>query len=623
MSSTRRPHLLYIAFAFPPSTASSVYRAVAVPNEFAAAGWDVTVLTIDGGIWSEVSGRDNELLRSVHERIRVVRISDGGSEEAGRGDLRRFSALRVEAPYLWNKVLELRSRRYFPERYHGLWLRHARAAAASIHAERPVDLAMASASPYVSFEVARSLPGVPYVLDYRDAWAFHTFSGKENFRANSRAGRLEASLLRGAAQVWFVNKPILEEYARRYPFARAQMREVPNGFDPQPGHRKPSIDAVERPTFGYLGTIPHVNTPLRPLCAGWRKAFGVDHGGTQPRARAIIRGKLSSSGRVSADVLELFDDMKEHGFEYQGPISKRDVAGFYQSVNALILLLPGGEYVTGGKTAEYVASGLPIVSVHDLSNATTDLLRHYPLWFPAESLTEDGISKAFESALEYLRSPDQERADAAWTYGQKFLRSHMLKPVITELAELVGGSSSLKEHVRPEPNGERVDGAAHGFGEEDREESSSQGQLRIGVIAADSETAPRFVEHLSQRLDSVTHSSPLVWSAYPQAKDAGSIALAAPTLDPRIRMLLKPLMTTPAPIRLVGRLIERSILARRFAREVLKCREVEALVQNADVIVAGDEIAIRAVWQLRTRSTAELVYGPAALIHACRKATDT
>ena len=51
-----KPHLLYIAFAFPPSTASSVYRCTAVANAFAEDGWDVTVLTLDSNIWSEISG---------------------------------------------------------------------------------------------------------------------------------------------------------------------------------------------------------------------------------------------------------------------------------------------------------------------------------------------------------------------------------------------------------------------------------------------------------------------------------------------------------------------------------------------------------------------------------------
>jgi hypothetical protein len=96
-----KPHLLYIAFAFPPSTASSVYRCTAVANAFAEDGWDVTVLTVDPQVWSEISGVDEKLAESVHPDIRVVAVDDGGAEEPAKGDLRRYSRFRIEAPYLW------------------------------------------------------------------------------------------------------------------------------------------------------------------------------------------------------------------------------------------------------------------------------------------------------------------------------------------------------------------------------------------------------------------------------------------------------------------------------------------------------------------------------------------
>ena len=115
-----RPHLLYIAFAFPPSTASSVYRCTAVANAFAQDGWDVTVLTVDPEVWSEISGVDEKLAESIDPAIRVVAVDDGGAEESAKGNLRRYSRFRIEAPYLWKEVLRRRSSRDFPEDFHGL-----------------------------------------------------------------------------------------------------------------------------------------------------------------------------------------------------------------------------------------------------------------------------------------------------------------------------------------------------------------------------------------------------------------------------------------------------------------------------------------------------------------------
>jgi glycosyltransferase involved in cell wall biosynthesis len=429
-----KPHLLYVAFAFPPSTASSVYRCTAVANAFAEDGWDVTVLTLDRNIWSEISGVDQKLADSVDPRIRVVQVDDGGSEELARGDLRRFSRLRIEAPYLWKEVARRRGRKDFPEDFHGAWLEPASAAARDIHAEKPVDLIMASASPYVAFGVARCLAGVPYIMDYRDAWAFNTITGAEDFSPGSARGQLEARFLAEAAGSWFVNDRIRDEYASRYPGSAATMRVVANGFDPQPGHAPPAVRQTRHPRFGYLGTLQYVNMPMTEFLQGWGQAFPRPEGG----AEAVFRGKLSASGAAGAEILETFGSGTRNGLSYEGPISKRDVARFYGTVDALLLLLSTGKYVTGGKTAEYLATGLPIVSVHDLGNAATELLRDYPLWFPAKDLTPAGIAAALQACAEALAQPDSAAWQAAWEYGQQFARSAILAPVISDLRRLVG-----------------------------------------------------------------------------------------------------------------------------------------------------------------------------------------
>lgn len=438
-----KPHLLYIAFAFPPSTASSVYRCTAVANAFAEDGWDVTVLTLDRNIWSEISGIDQKLAESVDPRIRIVQVDDGGAEEPARGDLRRFSRLRIEAPYLWKELARRRGRKDFPEDFHGAWLAPASEAARRIHGEHKVDLVMASASPYVAFGVARALEGVPYIMDYRDAWAFNTITGAEDFAPDSQRGQLESRFLAEAAGSWFVNDRIRDEYAARYPGASAAMRVVANGFDPQPGHAAPAVRQTESPRFGYLGTLQYVNMPMEEFLQGWAQAF------PEPgAAEAVFRGKLSASGAAGAEILETFGAGTRNGLSYEGPISKRDVTRFYGSVDALLLLLSTGKYVTGGKTAEYLATGLPIVSVHDLGNAATELLRDYPLWFPAKDLSPEAIAAALRECADALAHPDPAAWQAAWGYGQQFARSAILGPVMAELRELIGRPAAAAEDQR-------------------------------------------------------------------------------------------------------------------------------------------------------------------------------
>ncbi|RAN79307.1 hypothetical protein B5P43_15455 [Bacillus sp. SRB_336] len=427
-----KPHLLYIAFSFPPSTASSVYRCTAVANAFVAQGWDVTVVTLSANIWSEISGTDPGLIDSMDPRVKLVHVDDGGAEEPNRRDLRRYSRLRIEAPYLWKELFRRRHVGDFPEDFHGLWFGPAGRAAQAVHRKRPANLVMATASPYISFKVARSIGSVPYVLDYRDAWAFNTFTGKEVHSVDSAKGILEADYLRNALQVWFVNEPIRNEYARRYADSAARMRVVPNGFDPQPGHARPSARITRAPRYGYLGTLQYTAVPLQEFLAGWDMAAAGRAGGS-----AVFRGKLSPTGLVPADVLETFNSGIHDGLSYEGPISKRDVASFYQTLDALLLILPPGKFVTGGKTAEYLATGLPIISIHDLDSAATEMLREYPLWFPAKDLRPESIADAIRECGAALANPDRHRWDAAWDYGQQFARNRVLIPAIEDLGAAV------------------------------------------------------------------------------------------------------------------------------------------------------------------------------------------
>ncbi|MCR6703948.1 MAG: hypothetical protein NVV66_04415 [Cellulomonas sp.] len=93
---TRPPHLLYLAWGFPPSRAGGVYRALATVNAFAAAGWDVTVVTASRETFERYTGADASLEERVDPRVVVRRIPFAWP--AQDTDVRRYGALRVALP---------------------------------------------------------------------------------------------------------------------------------------------------------------------------------------------------------------------------------------------------------------------------------------------------------------------------------------------------------------------------------------------------------------------------------------------------------------------------------------------------------------------------------------------
>ncbi len=112
---------------------------------------------------------------------------------------------------------------------------------------------------------------------------------------------------------------------------------------------------------------------------------------------------------------------------------KTEVGNLYATWDVLLLVLGSGRYVTSGKVFEYLATGLPIVSVHDPGNAATDVLRGYPSWFPAASLAPADIAAALSAAMQAAQAHDEARFAAGRQFAEQYRRDRQLLPRIAEL----------------------------------------------------------------------------------------------------------------------------------------------------------------------------------------------
>jgi glycosyltransferase involved in cell wall biosynthesis len=432
-----RPHLLYVAWGFPPCRSGGVYRALATANAFARDGWDVTVLTIERDLWERRTGADPALEERVDPRIRVERIPF--SWPVLEDDLSLWPALRVLAPRAWVKARTTLDQLTFPEKVYGPWRRHLEGAAERIHAEHPVDLVVATTNPQVAITAALRLAeryDVPYVVDYRDAWSLDVFSGRRLYPEGSRVNRWEQRALEGAQEVWFVNEPIVQWHRTTYPAAAAHMHVVANGFDePAAGSGGRRANAPLR--FTYVGTISG-KVPIPELVAGWRRARGQEP--LLLDAVADLYGYLGYYGAAHPELADALSTSAEVGVRFRGPVSKTLVSELYEASDALLLVLGTGRYVTSGKVFEYLATGLPIISVHDPGNAASEVLKGYPLWFPASDLSPDGVAAALRDGARAAASLEPAAQAAARAFAERYSREYQLRPRITALRAAVGAS---------------------------------------------------------------------------------------------------------------------------------------------------------------------------------------
>jgi glycosyltransferase involved in cell wall biosynthesis len=443
---SRRPRVLYLAFYFPPSRASGVYRARATANHLAGHGWDVTVLAAPLEFLHGVIGSvDEALLGTVDPRVRVERPELDLSP--WEHNLREFGRFRGTFPVLARRMQDRRDRKDFPERY-ASWAWDGVRRALKLHAKDPFDVVVATGNPFASFAGAERFSrrtGVPYVIDYRDSWTLDLFTDGPAFPDGHPAYDWEKKVIGGAASVVFVNNALREWHAERYPAAAASMMVVPNGWDPDvltAGGAETPADPTRPLQFGYLGTLTN-NQPVEQMVEGFRRArehpdlAGAElnihgHLGFFQHAPALLRERLGL-GPDGAPLTGAADA----GVRYRGPVSKTDVASVYESNDVLVFLAAGGRYVTSGKIFEYMASGRPIVSVHAPDIAAREVLEGYPLWFNAGSLEPDALAQSIIAAGKAARDCTPEQRAAARRHADVYARATLLDPFEARLRSLV------------------------------------------------------------------------------------------------------------------------------------------------------------------------------------------
>ncbi len=431
----RRPHVLYVAWGFPPSRGGGVYRALATVNAFAAEGFDVTVLTATREVFEKYTGVDLSLEGQIADGVEVVRVPF--EWPAVETDLRKWSALRMWAPRQWRKQRIRRDHVAFPETGYGPWRERLEQAALRIHARTPVDLVVATANPNVDFCAAAILNarfGVPFVMDYRDAWMLDVFDGGLLHEEGGRVDRIERNLLAGASEVWFVNEPIREWHARRHPEVAPRMHVVANGYDPDFAPRAQTAPSTRPLTFGYIGTAS-AKVPIKEFAAGWRLARS--HGGAMEGAKAQLWGYLGFYASPAPALLRLVEEYAPDGLSYEGPVPKASVRAIYGTFDVCLLILGAGLYVTSGKVFEYAASALPIVSVHDPRNAASEVLRQYPLWFGVADLEPETVATALTSAAEAALTADEATRSACSDFARRYARDLQMVPRVRALKTML------------------------------------------------------------------------------------------------------------------------------------------------------------------------------------------
>jgi glycosyltransferase involved in cell wall biosynthesis len=438
------PHLLYIAFWYPPSRASGVYRALAVTEEFVAKGWDVTVMTTEHQfLEEEIGSTDPSLISHIPAEVDVVRVpfTFHGLGE----DVRSLGWVRANFPTLWRAVRartspilstistirgETPEAHQFVDKYVA-WIDPVVKTGIRVDAGRAVDYVLATGNPYASFEAARllaSLLGTGYSIDYRDPWTIDVFTGRRD-NADQKTTQTERRIVAEADLCFHVNEAIADAYGEKYPEGADKHRVAPNGFDAD-SIPPPSGPSTPPFTLGMLGTM-NERWPITEIYEAWSLCRG-----DLPEGSELVFGGHLGYFAKSEDLLEAYLPDESLGFRHVGRVPKDAVAAFYAGLDVVILAVPGGPMVTSGKVYEALALGKPIVCVQEPDGGARRLLEGHPLAICVDPRPE-AVRSGILAALDMAKSLDPETSRRAQTEAMPYERRQGIRPIVDEITNRV------------------------------------------------------------------------------------------------------------------------------------------------------------------------------------------
>jgi glycosyltransferase involved in cell wall biosynthesis len=385
--------VLVLAHPFPPAGGAGVQRTSKLVKYLPRAGWQPTVLTTQAELYPRLFGlEDRRLLEDLPREAKVVRVPS-------------YEGRRIP-----KRLAYVHARYAFPDRSR-IWNLGAAPAAVLLHLRERFEVIYATGNPFSTFLLARLLGKslrIPYVIDFRDSWVLRASGERKPYpdEREARVSAMEAEVVRDAAAVLFATRPMEVDYVSFYPELEGRTATILNGFDlsDYPSRSNPTRVRTESDpiTFVYTGTFPWYLKPEN-LFEAFHRAR-QRHPGFKARARLQLFGKLEDPKRGPLKGL-LEERQIAEVTEVRGYVDHPTAVHEQRLADVLVLLI-SSDRAQGGKAAEYLASGRPILALVPNPSPSYDVVSRSNHW--AHALPDD-IEGAVRAMIELFDAADSRR----------------------------------------------------------------------------------------------------------------------------------------------------------------------------------------------------------------------
>jgi glycosyltransferase involved in cell wall biosynthesis len=413
----RRPRLLFLAYSFPPATASGCVRTWSVAKFLSRLGWEVTVVTPHPSVWRRVEAP--AVAEANLRREGIHRILTG----------HRWRWLEPEPLNCWNQNLGWLMGGICRKiaRCLGIdsrigWIKVAERTCSTLRAQ-DVDVILASGRPFATFKLAKRLSdrlGRPYVLDYRDPWTENPH-GAARHRPVQR--QEEARLLSGCAAVTIVSHSWGVALDRRFGLG-AKLHVITNGYDPE------GLAEVKPYDFGhfaivYTGVFYPPKRVISPVMAALKRFKEATHNNAGSPWYFHYYGETENHVREEAKRFGVTDRVVLHGRVPRGEalsaVRGADVTVVITSVTGDATLADRG--IMTGKIFDALGLGTPILLIAPPGSDAEAIAQTTGL---ARSFTGndiDGIAAFLQEALSGRTLGAKDLETYAWPHLAKRLNA--------------------------------------------------------------------------------------------------------------------------------------------------------------------------------------------------------
>ena len=339
--------ILICAFDYPPVGGGRSFRMSTYSRHWAEMGHDVTVVNSGTHLWNS-DNNDYDQFKLLEKKLKIVVVSAGFRNKS------------------WNKFKPLAlifrafmSAAVIPD-FSKLWAIKVKRKIRRGNINSDFDVLITSGPPHGVHSIGLSFPkrDVFWFADFRDP-----FVDNRNYKAKSSLHhklnlKYEEAIMQRANQIVLNTAGNFNRVKTRYPWVESKCSVIQNGFDPI-DHFNVTLSSTEEDgffTIGYLGTIRDYRGILRLL-----EYMKDESPLVFSKIKIIHIGTLQFKGRI-------IDELASQGQSvFLGFYPKSEALNILRSTCQLGLVLLPDDNESGrtvpGKTYQYLAEGIPILSV--------------------------------------------------------------------------------------------------------------------------------------------------------------------------------------------------------------------------------------------------------------------